>query len=328
MFYLGASATATNYWRLSTSGAGAVTFVSRNTIINNAATTADLVAGVWGHACGVGVSATERYAYLDGGNVGSNVDSSTPVPTICAMGMHRSSVPAAAWDGAVAHAAVWRVALSAAEVALLAAGADPRTVQPQDLAAYWPLNSATWEREWKGRFNLMPSDGAITWIADPPQFRPARRRLWAPRWLDWARRRQSGASARWEPDTTGTFGRLIVTWAVGDSGAITLRLDSLRGPQIDGRPIRLVTRPSKGRPPSDSYDLTLTDEAGSDVLQGAGANRDTANAETAWISETASAEVPVRPITIRDLIFNVANAGAGGAGTAVLYVALGRQDWY
>lgn len=50
-------------------------------------------------------------------------------------------------DGLVADAAVWRTALTAAEVASLAAGASPLTVRPQSLVFYAPLvgESATTE---------------------------------------------------------------------------------------------------------------------------------------------------------------------------------------
>jgi len=37
------------------------------------------------------------------------------------------------------HAAIWRVVLTEAELARLATGVSPTTVQPEHLVAYWPL---------------------------------------------------------------------------------------------------------------------------------------------------------------------------------------------
>lgn len=140
----------------------------------------------------------------------------------------------------------------------------------------------------------------------------------------------AGVTVRWEPDSTGTYGRLWVFWTADETGAISKRLDDVQALRLTGRPVRLVTVPSAQSPPTDDYDLTLTSVPGVDLLQGAGANRDTANIESSVIADVVdgSTQVGVRPVTIYDATFGVSGAGAGGQGTAVIEVALQRTDWY
>lgn len=46
------------------------------------------------------------------------------------------------WDGAIAEAAAYSVALSASEISALAAGFSPLLVRPESLIGYWPLGGA------------------------------------------------------------------------------------------------------------------------------------------------------------------------------------------
>lgn len=79
-----------------------------------------------------------------------------------------------------------------------------------------------------------------------------------------------------------------------------------------GKVLACVTIPDSGTAPTDNYDITITDADGFDVLQGTGANRDTANTETA----VPTTDSPVYgPLTL-----NVTNAGNGGKGVTILYV--------
>ena len=93
----------------------------------------------WHHACGVFASTTSRSAYLDGGNKGTNTTSKTPgTPVNTAIGS-RQSLAGQYMSGSIAEMGVWNIALSDAEVAILAAGYAPPFVRPQNLVAYWPL---------------------------------------------------------------------------------------------------------------------------------------------------------------------------------------------
>lgn len=58
--------------------------------------------------------------------------------------------------------------------------------------------------------------------------------------------------------------------------------------------------------------MTVPDVDGYDVMQGAGANRDTANTETAVPAATS--------VAFGKLTINIANAGDGKQGTATLYI--------
>lgn len=79
-----------------------------------------------------------------------------------------------------------------------------------------------------------------------------------------------------------------------------------------GEVIALITDPDGTAAPTDNYDISITDDEGYDVMQGAGANRDTANTETA---------VPTaKSVAFGKLTLDVTNAGSAKAGTAVLYI--------
>lgn len=78
-----------------------------------------------------------------------------------------------------------------------------------------------------------------------------------------------------------------------------------------GQVMALVTDPG-ATAPTDDYDITITDVEGYDVMQGAGANRDTANTETA-VPTAAS-------VAFGKLTLNVSNAGDSKQGTAILYI--------
>lgn len=81
---------------------------------------------------------------------------------------------------------------------------------------------------------------------------------------------------------------------------------------VNGAIERVVFNP--GTPaPSDNYGVTLMDEDGSDVLAGAGANRDTANTES--ISPSTDRYTVAGPVAL-----NISAAGDSKQGKVVLYV--------
>ncbi|MHC4346685.1 MAG: LamG domain-containing protein [Planctomycetota bacterium] len=98
------------------------------------------VANAWHHACGVWASSGDRRVYLDGGNTGTNNFDRTP------SGLNRTAVGVLCrqnkflyTSGLIAEAAIWDVALTDAEAAILAAGYSPLFVRPQNLLVYWPM---------------------------------------------------------------------------------------------------------------------------------------------------------------------------------------------
>ena len=78
-----------------------------------------------------------------------------------------------------------------------------------------------------------------------------------------------------------------------------------------GKVRRVVTDPDGTAAPTDDYDITITDDDGIDVLDGNGANRDTATNEVI---------APSGIIVGSKLTLNVANAGAEKAGVVYVYV--------
>lgn len=79
-----------------------------------------------------------------------------------------------------------------------------------------------------------------------------------------------------------------------------------------GEVLALVTDPDGTDAPTDDYDITITDVEGYDVMQGAGADLDTANTETA-VPTAAS-------VAFGTLTLNVSNAGDSKSGVAILYL--------
>lgn len=105
-----------------------------------ALTSTTISTATWFHACAVFNSATDRRAFLNGGGKGTNVTSTTPTsPAKFSIGCFSGSSSIEFWDGAIAEAAVWTVALTDAEIAALATGINPCLVQPTSLWGYWPL---------------------------------------------------------------------------------------------------------------------------------------------------------------------------------------------
>lgn len=92
--------------------------------------------------------------------------------------------------------------------------------------------------------------------------------------------------------------------------------------KIEGRLIALETDPGSTAP-TDNYDIAITNGAGADVLQGLGANRDTANTETAQIVVSGTS---LRPTVDESdvLTLSVTNNAVNSATVViVLYYALG-----
>jgi hypothetical protein len=113
--------------------------------------------GVWYHACGVWAAVNARAVYLDGaGKVTNTVNLPTvPVDTF-SVGRRSLMTPERYFDGDLAEAAIWSVALSDEEVAALGKGVSPRVIRPTSLVAYYPVRGdASPERDrWRTGYHL------------------------------------------------------------------------------------------------------------------------------------------------------------------------------
>jgi hypothetical protein len=80
-----------------------------------------------------------------------------------------------------------------------------------------------------------------------------------------------------------------------------------------GELLRFVTVPDGVSAPTDDYDIVINDEDSTDVLIGAGANRDTANTEQVIASSLGA-------VANDKLTIVVSNAGNTKKGKAYLYI--------
>jgi hypothetical protein len=106
-----------------------------------ASSTSGYAANVWHHICGVFSANNARAVYLDGGNKGTDANASTPANvTYFSIGtLYRTDNPGVYTNGRIAEAAIWNVALTDDEAAILAKGISPLSVRPVSLFGYWPL---------------------------------------------------------------------------------------------------------------------------------------------------------------------------------------------
>lgn len=110
---------------------------------NAAVTTATYSLQTWHHAAARFSGAASRFAYLDGVAGTENTTSRATGGALDTMivgrgpgGTHNPSQP---FNGRIAEAAVWDVALDTAEIAALAKGYKPSQIRPDKLLWYLPL---------------------------------------------------------------------------------------------------------------------------------------------------------------------------------------------
>ena len=98
--------------------------------------------GTWYHGCAVFASDSSRTVYLDGGNSVTESTVQAAVSGINTLGIRFfdwSPTLRQHMEGMIAEAAIWNVALTAAEVAILALGVSPLLVRPEGLVFYLPM---------------------------------------------------------------------------------------------------------------------------------------------------------------------------------------------
>lgn len=141
--------------------------------------------GAWHHGCAVFASNNSRTAYQDGAyavteTTNKNVSSLTDTGI---GGSEGASPPTNPFAGSICEVGFWRVALSAAEIAQLAAGYPCYMVRPDVLSWYFPMISGTTssggdEDDWMAAFEitdnntvqLASSHAPISFRRQPPFF--------------------------------------------------------------------------------------------------------------------------------------------------------------
>ena len=133
----------------------------------------------WQHACGVFAASNSRVVYINGGaRAFGSVTVELGTPTVTTLGATYSAGSRTQFlEGYLAEAAVWDVALSEADVKLLAAGYYPDQIRPGNIVSYWSLAGqySPDEIDRTGRFDLTVT-GATPAIANHPPMLPRTRR--------------------------------------------------------------------------------------------------------------------------------------------------------
>lgn len=127
------------------SGAGNVFVRHRNGATTGQAWTSTPLSGsfpdpAWYHVCAVFASDSSRTVYINGGSSGSDA-TAVPAftPNVTGFGCLEYVVTTDYLDGGMADVAIYNAALTAPEVASLAAKVSPRMVRPGSLVAYYPM---------------------------------------------------------------------------------------------------------------------------------------------------------------------------------------------
>lgn len=110
-----------------------------------------------------------------------------------------------------------------------------------------------------------------------------------------------------EESQIGDVCRIKWTWTSATDGTVVKATTS----GYYGQVVALFTDPGSTAP-TDNYDIVVNDPDGYDVMQGAGANRDTANSETAVPTATS--------IAFGALTLSITNAGDQKTGVTILHL--------
>jgi hypothetical protein len=128
----------------------------------------------WHAAGGRYINSTSRYAFHDGSWSSENTNSRSPsgLDSIVISGITEGGgTPGNNFDGKIAHAAIWDVALTTEEFDRLYAGALPTEIRPEALVAYWPLIDD--DNDPIGGYNMTPYNSPTWSTTDYPDvFKP------------------------------------------------------------------------------------------------------------------------------------------------------------
>ncbi len=162
-----------NYWALLLKGDTAGDPVRAKAASGSASSAASTSTGfstaTWQHACAVFASATDRRAFINGGSKGTNATSRTPgaTPDRTSIGRYGDSTPSNYYDGRIAEAAIWNVALTDNEVQMLAQGVSPLFVRTASLVSYWPIGRGSPENSFGGDVLALTVTGAVVYDHAP-----------------------------------------------------------------------------------------------------------------------------------------------------------------
>lgn len=143
LIQVGDSAGSVDYFQLLAEGGvggDPVRYVTRRSISDILDTSTGFSASTWHHACAVEISTTSRKVFIDAGSSATGTTSLAPLSVDrTSLGRAGDSTPGSHYGGKLAEVAIWNVALTDAEVAILALGYSPLFVRPAALVFYAPL---------------------------------------------------------------------------------------------------------------------------------------------------------------------------------------------
>ena len=130
----------TRQYALELTAAAKADFITNNGAGGQAAAVGatTVTAGRWHHICGV-QNSTDAFVYLNGTQDGTDANQQTMVNTSAVLDFGKYSVNGFPLDGRMQDVAIWATPLSGGEVASLAAGAIPTSIQASLIRGYWPL---------------------------------------------------------------------------------------------------------------------------------------------------------------------------------------------
>jgi hypothetical protein len=115
-------------------------------------------------------------------------------------------------------------------------------------------------------------------------------------------------------ETISMVKKVKFEWASEDGGDNAGKATKATVGSYSGEIIRLVTVPGvAGAAPTVAYDVAINDEDVTDVLMGAGLNRDTANTEQVLASSLGC-------VANDKVSLSITNAGNAKSGTVYLYI--------
>lgn len=133
-----------------------------------AATSSGASLNTWSHACAILTAGNDRKVYLNGGSEGTNTTDVNPsgLDSTTIGVSKRNGLIDYPYQGKIAEFALWDVALSLGELAILNLGYSPLLIRPQSLGFYVPLIRDN-DEDLIGGFSL--SAVATPTIADHPR---------------------------------------------------------------------------------------------------------------------------------------------------------------
>lgn len=150
-------------------------FIHGSGIQTDISTSTAYSANTWHHALAVFASLSDIRVYIDGGSKGTTTANFTP-SGIDITTIGRNEALGNYMDGQIAEAAMWNVALTDAEAAVLGKGFSPLLVRPANLVLYMPLIRDIAAGAWREFItNQSFTEGATPTVGDhvTPIFNPA-----------------------------------------------------------------------------------------------------------------------------------------------------------